>query len=125
VLEDEAPVLRSDGSYVRDYLYVEDVVEAYLTLAECAGRDGVRGEAFNFGPRRPLTVLQITRAVLAAMDRSDLEPVIRNTARGEIRDQFLDPAKAARILGWEPRFTLEEGLEATVAWYRAFLRARP
>jgi CDP-glucose 4,6-dehydratase len=85
----------------------------------------VRGEAFNFSPQRPLTVLEITRAVLAAMDRSDLEPVILNSARGETRDQYLDRGKAARVLGWEPRFTLEEGLEATVAWYRTFLRCEP
>jgi CDP-glucose 4,6-dehydratase len=124
VLEGKPPVLRSDGSFVRDYLYVEDVVDAYLALAEAAGRQGVRGEAFNFSPQRPLTVLEITRAVLAAMDRSDLQPVILGTAMGEIRDQALDAGKAARVLGWEPRFGLEDGLEATVAWYREFMRGR-
>jgi CDP-glucose 4,6-dehydratase len=124
VLEGRPPTLRSDGSFIRDYLYVEDVVDAYLALAEAAGREGVRGEAFNFSPQQPLTVLQITRAVLAAMDHADLEPVILGTARAEIRDQFLDAGKAARVLGWEPRFGLEEGLEATVAWYRDFLRDR-
>jgi CDP-glucose 4,6-dehydratase len=67
-------------------------------------------------------VLEITRAVLAAMDRSDLEPVILDSARAEIKDQYLDAGKAARVLGWEPRYGLEEGLEATVAWYRTFLR---
>jgi len=124
VLEGKAPVLRSDGSFIRDYIYVEDVVDAYLALAEGAGREGVRGEAFNFSPQRPLTVLEITRAVLAAMDRPDLEPVILNQARAEIRDQYLDAGKAARVLGWEPRYALEEGLETTVAWYRAFMRDR-
>jgi CDP-glucose 4,6-dehydratase len=125
VLENKAPVLRSDGSYRRDYIYVEDVVDAYLTLAERADRDGVRGEAFNFGPQRPLTVLEIVRAVLAAMDREDLEPVVTGQARLEVRDQWLDYRKAARVLDWEPRTSLEEGLEATVAWYRNFLRERP
>ena len=122
VLEGRAPELRSDGSYIRDYLYVEDVVDAYMVLAAGAGREGVRGEAFNFSPQAPLTVLQLTRAVLAALDRPDLEPVIRDTAQAEIRDQYLDARKAARVLGWEPRFSLEEGLEATVAWYRSFMR---
>jgi CDP-glucose 4,6-dehydratase len=122
VLEGRAPVLRSDGSFIRDYVYVEDVVDAYMAMAEAAGRPGVRGEAFNFSPQRPLTVLEITRAVLAAMDRSDLEPVILDSARAEIKDQYLDAGKAARVLGWEPRYGLEEGLEATVAWYRTFLR---
>jgi len=124
VLEGKPPVLRSDGSFKRDYIYVEDVVDAYLALAEAAGRPGVRGEAFNFGPQRPLTVLEITRAVLEAMDRCDLEPVILGTAKAEIKDQCLDAAKAARLLGWEPRFGLEDGLEMTVAWYRTFMRDR-
>jgi CDP-glucose 4,6-dehydratase len=125
VLEGRAPVLRSDGTFTRDYIYVEDVVEAYLTLAESAGREGVKGQAFNFSPQRPLTVLEMTRAVLAAMDRPDLEPVILDTAKAEIKDQYLDAGKAARILGWEPRHGLEEGLEATVAWYRDFMRDHP
>jgi CDP-glucose 4,6-dehydratase len=122
VLEGKRPVLRSDGSFVRDYIYVEDVVDAYLALAEAAGRPGVRGEAFNFSPQHPLTVLEITRAVLAAMDRADLQPVILASARDEIKDQYLDAGKAARLLGWEPRYGLEDGLEATVAWYRTFMR---
>jgi CDP-glucose 4,6-dehydratase len=123
-LESKAPVLRSDGSNLRDYIYVEDVVDAYLALAEAAGRPGVRGEAFNFGLQRPLSVLAITRAVLAAMDRPELEPVIENTAKAEIQDQYLDSGKALRVLDWEPRFGLEEGLDLTVAWYRDFMRDR-
>jgi len=122
VLEGKPPVLRSDGSFIRDYIYVEDVVDAYLALAEAAGREGVRGEAFNFSPQRPLSVLEITRAVLAAMDRSDLKPVILASAKAEIKDQHLDCGKAVRLLDWEPRFSLEDGLEATVAWYRSFMR---
>ena len=123
VLEGKVPQLRSDGSFIRDYIYVGDVVDAYLDLAEGAGREGVKGEAFNFSPQRPLTVLEITRAVLAAMG-SQVEPVILNTAKAEIKDQYLDAGKAARVLGWQPRFGLEEGLEATVAWYRDYLRGR-
>jgi CDP-glucose 4,6-dehydratase len=124
VLEGRAPELRSDGQFTRDYIYVEDVVEGYLVLAEACGREGVRGEAFNFGPQRPLTVLEITRAVLETLDRADLEPVILDTARAEIRDQYLDSSKAEQRLGWRPQRSLEEGLEATAAWYRAFLRDR-
>ncbi|NTV73633.1 MAG: NAD-dependent epimerase/dehydratase family protein [Holophaga sp.] len=124
-LEGRPPVLRSDGTFIRDYIYVDDVVEAYLVLAEGAGKPGIRGEAFNFSPERPQTVMEITRAVLAALDRSDLEPVILGTARAEIRDQYLDAGKAARILGWTPRHSLEEGLAATVEWYRAYLGSRP
>lgn len=125
VLAGRAPELRSDGTFLRDYIYVEDVVDAYLALAETADRDGVRGEAFNFSPQRPLTVLEITRAVLAALGRPEVQPVILGTARAEIRDQYLDAGKAARVLDWRPKWPLEAGLEATVAWYRAFLGSRP
>jgi CDP-glucose 4,6-dehydratase len=120
-LEGKPPVLRSDGTFIRDYIYVEDVVDAYLALAENADREGVRGEAFNFSPEKPLNVLEITRLVLDAMGRSDLEPVIQNTARAEIKDQYLDASKAMRVLGWSCRRSLKEGLESTVAWYRQFL----
>jgi len=124
-LEGQAPVLRSDGTFTRDYLYVEDVVDAYLALAEAADREEVRGEAFNFSPERQMSVLEITRMLLDVLGRSDLEPIIRNTARGEIRDQYLDASKARRVLGWSCRFGLREGLERTVAWYRAHLEQRP
>jgi CDP-glucose 4,6-dehydratase len=120
-LEGRAPALRSNGLFTRDYIFVDDVVEAYLALAANAGADGVRGEAFNFSPERPLTVLEITRATLAAVGRPDLEPVILDNARGEIRDQYLDASKAGRVLGWRPAHSLERGLAATVAWYRSFL----
>lgn len=123
-LEGRGPILRSDGTYVRDYLYVEDVVDAYMVLAEHVGREGVRGEAFNFSPERPLTVLEITRAVLEAVGRPDLEPSILDSARAEIRDQYLDSRKALERLGWKAKYGLKEGLAATVAWYRAFLGAR-
>lgn len=120
-LEDRAPVLRSNGKFIRDYIYVEDVVDAYLALAEESHRDAVRGQAFNFSPERPLTVLEITGAVLGAMGRLDLEPVILDTARAEIKDQYLDASKALEVLGWKPKWSLERGMAETVAWYRAYL----
>jgi CDP-glucose 4,6-dehydratase len=125
VLRGERPVLRSDGTYVRDYLYVEDVVDAYLLLADGADRGGVKGEAFNFSPERPLTVFEITQALLGLLERADLPPVVLDDARAEIHDQFLDSAKARRVLDWAPRWSLPEGLRATIAWYRAFLGAQP
>jgi len=121
VLENRAPVLRSDGTFTRDYLYVEDVVDAYLALADSADREGVRGEAFNFSPERQVSVLELTRLVLELMGRPDLEPVIQNTAQGEIRDQYLDASKAQRVLGWSCHFGLKEGLERSIAWYQAYL----
>lgn len=124
VLEGKAPVLRSDGSYTRDYLFVEDVVDAYMSLAEQVDREGVRGEAFNFSPERQMSVLEIVQELLTVLGRPDLQPVIHNNAKAEIRDQYLDASKAKRILGWSIGTPIHEGLHNTVDWYRAFLEAR-
>ncbi|MBI3073166.1 MAG: GDP-mannose 4,6-dehydratase [Deltaproteobacteria bacterium] len=123
-LEGKRPVLRSDGSYTRDYIYVEDVVDAYICLAEATADGPARGQAFNFGPGRGIDVLGITNATLRAVGRDDLEPIILNEAKAEIRHQVLDSTKARTKLGWTPRFTLEEGLRRTVLWYQDFLAAR-
>ncbi len=122
VLEGKAPVLRSDGTFTRDYVYVLDVVDAYLELAERAEDDGVRGEAFNFSAGDPVSVLEITLAIQRLMGREDLEPVILNRARGEIKDQHLDSTKARERLGWSGGYTLDVGLRETIEWYKQFLR---
>lgn len=119
-LEGRSVALRSDGTFLRDYLYIEDAVDAYLALAEAA--DGAaRGEAYNVSPEKALSVLEIVRATLEAVGRPDLEPVIQGDATAEIRDQYLDASKLRQRLGWVPRISLEEGLARTVAWYRGFL----
>jgi CDP-glucose 4,6-dehydratase len=117
----ERPVIRSNGLFTRDYIYVQDVVDAYLALADRCGDDDVRGEAFNFSPERPLSVLEITEAIQRLMAREDLQPRVLDQARGEIRDQYLDSTKAKTRLGWSARFTLDAGLRETIAWYRRFL----
>jgi CDP-glucose 4,6-dehydratase len=121
VLSNQHPVLRSDGSYTRDFIFVSDVVQAYLLLASHTGKEKLQGEGFNFGLQSRVTVLDMTRAILRLMGRSDLQPVIANAARGEIKDQSLDAGKAKRLLGWTPRYTLEEGLDETIRWYREYL----
>ncbi len=121
LLAGERPIIRSDGRFVRDYIYVEDVVEAYLALGVAAERAEVRGQAFNFSPETQVQVIEIVNALRRIMGRMDLEPVILDQVKAEIRDQFLDASKAARVLGWKSAFTLEDGLARTVAWYRRFL----
>ncbi len=121
VLRDERPIIRSDGQYVRDYFYVEDGAAAYMLLAErlyC--RQELRGQVFNFSNELQLTVMELVRRILRAMD-SDLEPEVRNEAGNEIRRQYLSAERARRVLNWSPLFTLEQGLERTIEWYREFL----
>lgn len=116
-LRGESPVVRSDGSYIRDYFYVEDAVEAYLQLAERLPDPGFVGEAFNFGTETPMSVLEVVDAILRATGRQRLEPTILGEASHEIRRQYLDCTKARERLDWRPRHTFEEGLQKTVQWY--------
>lgn len=121
VLRSQNPVVRSDGSYVRDYFFVRDAVQAYLGLAERVHEPGVMGEAFNFGTETPFSVLEVVAHILKVMGRSDLEPQIMNQASAEIPRQFLDCEKAARVLGWRSRFPFEAGLSETIPWYERHL----
>ena len=117
-LLDERPLIRSDGTYVRDYFYVADAAEAYLDLAERMSERDLGGEAFNFGTETPLSVLEMVETILGLMGKSSLRPRILDEARSEIRAQYLDCTKARRVLGWRPRHTLEDALRETIDWYR-------
>jgi CDP-glucose 4,6-dehydratase len=120
ILRGQRPVIRSDGNYIRDYFYVEDGAAAYMLLAErLAENPALRGEAFNFSNELQMTVLELVQEILRRMG-SALTPEIRCEASNEIRHQYLSAEKARRVLGWRPLFTLDEGLERTIAWYREF-----
>lgn len=119
-LRGESPVIRSDGTFVRDYIYVKDVARAYMRLAECLDDSRVQGEAFNFSTESPMTVLEMVQAIQKLMDSTHLKADIRNCAEGEISKQHLSAAKARRILKWDPTFDLEAGLRETIAWYRTY-----
>jgi CDP-glucose 4,6-dehydratase len=121
LLEGQRPVIRSDGTLTRDYLYVEDAASCYLQLAEVlADRPELAGEAFNLASERPLSVLEVVELMQASAGTS-LVPDIRATASGEISHQYLSAEKARAVLGWKPTYTFEEGLDRTVAWYREAL----
>lgn len=113
------PVVRSDGTSVRDYFYVEDAVDAYLTLAGRLPEEGFAGEAFNFGNEAPAAVLDVVALILKLAGRPDLDVVVLNEARHEIPHQSLDCAKARRLLDWRPAHSLETGLQKTIEWYAA------
>jgi CDP-glucose 4,6-dehydratase len=124
ILRGERPMIRSDGSYIRDYFYVKDGAAAYLHLAECMAREPqVAGHAFNFSTELQVTVREMVARILGLM-ASPLEPDLRNEARNEIRHQYLSAAKARRLLAWAPRYELDEALGETIGWYRHYF-ARP
>jgi CDP-glucose 4,6-dehydratase len=119
-----APVIRSDGTLERDYLYVEDAVEAYLAIWELLETGRGAGEAFNAGGDRPHSVLEVAELVCRVAG-TDVEPDVRGTGTppGEIMRQWVDSTKLRTMSGWEPRASLEEGLARTVDWYRRYLTA--
>ena len=122
ILNDQRPVIRSDGPFVRDYFYVEDGAAAYMLLAEKMATDeSLAGEAFNFSNEIQVTVLDLVNRLIQLMG-SSLTPDVRNEASHEIRHQYLSAEKARTRLGWTPLFNLEQGLELTVAWYREFFK---
>ncbi|HVL50059.1 MAG TPA: NAD-dependent epimerase/dehydratase family protein [Actinomycetota bacterium] len=121
LLTSRRPVIRSDGSFVREYMYVQDAVDAYLALAGLAGKPEVAGQAFNFGTEEPLTVRELYGAVCEAVGGGYVEPAVLNRAKDEIMDQRLSTAKARRLLGWSPNHGLIDGLRQTLDWYRGYL----
>lgn len=117
----QRPVIRSDGSYIRDYFFVEDGAHAYMTLAEALAKNPqLRGEAFNFSNEIQVTVLELVAKMVQLMG-SNLQPDVRGETVNEIRHQYLNAAKARKMLDWQPLFTLDSGLEQTIAWYQAHL----
>lgn len=123
VLRGERPVIRSDGKFIRDYFYIEDGAAAYMLLAERLADDPIlHGQAFNFSNESQISVLEMVDLILAKMN-SSLRPEILNQASNEIRHQYLSAERARTVLNWQPKFTLDAGLDRTLAWYRAFLSA--
>lgn len=121
ILRGHPPIIRSDGKYIRDYFYAEDGALVYMHLAEkLASTPELKGEAFNFSNEIQLTVSQVVEKILHLM-KSNLNPEILNETSNEILHQYLSAKKARTVLNWKPSFTLEEGLEKTIEWYRTFL----
>ena len=122
-LNGERPVLRSDGTMIRDYIYVRDAVLAYLLLAERMDNSALHGHAFNFSGEQPLSVLELVEMTLRLAGRPDLQPIILGEATAEIPSQYLAAGKARRMLGWEPGWTTEQALIETIDWYRNWFEA--
>lgn len=122
LLSDEAPIIRSNGLFVRDYVYVKDIVQAYLKLGESVQREEIQGEAFNFSPGSPYNVLEIVEMIQTHMGCTHIKPKVLNEAKAEIQDQLLSSKKAEALLNWFPTYSLKEGLKETIAWYENYLQ---
>ncbi len=124
-IDGRPPVLRSDGSPERDFLYVEDAARAYVAIADALDRDEVCGQAFNAGGGRAHPVREVV-GLIARLAGTGVEPDVRGMGNpaGEIDRQYVDSAKIRELVGWEPEVDLEEGLRRTIDWYRAHPEAR-
>jgi len=118
VLLDKDPIIRSDGTPVRDYIYISDVVNAYLTLAKNLDRSEVKGQAFNFGTGKPVSVLDLVRKTIEVSGKTHLKPVVLGKETKEINVEYLSSEKARVVLNWEAKVPLERGLLETIRWYK-------
>ncbi len=125
LLANQRPVIRSNGLFIRDYIYVKDVADAYMTLAEQMDNPAVVGQAFNFSTDVPLTTIEIVAKIRSLMGKTHLEPIILNEASHEIPAQHLCSAKAKRLLNWETQYGVDAGLQETIAWYTNHISAAP
>lgn len=124
LLRGERPTIRSDGTPVRDYLYIEDIVDAYEVLARNLDRKEIQGEAFNFGTEKPVSVLDLVAKICFIMGKPNVQPVILNEADREILRQYLSSEKAYQRLNWKPKCSLDEGLRTTIHWYKEFFQEK-
>ncbi|HOU11780.1 MAG TPA: GDP-mannose 4,6-dehydratase [Anaerolineae bacterium] len=120
-LQGKAPIIRSDGTFVRDYLYVRDAVRAYMMLAEALDRPDIRGQAFNCSTDEPMSVLEMTRLILSLSPHPRMQPIVLNEVKNEIKDQYLNSAKIEAAIGWQPAWSREAALVETLAWYAQYL----
>jgi CDP-glucose 4,6-dehydratase len=117
-LKSQPLIIRSNGKFTRDYNYVEDIVSAYLVLAQKAKKLNLYGQAFNFSDEFPISVLDLFKKISKLASKKVLPPKILNRAHLEIMHQSLSSLKARRVLGWRPQYSLSEGLIKTIAWYK-------
>jgi len=120
LIKNEQPIIRSDGTPERDYIYIKDAVKAYIVLAENLHKEEVVGQAFNFGTGKPISVLELYKKIIKMMGK-DVDPKILGEAKNEIDRQYLDSEKAKKVLNWAPEYGLDEGIKETIEWYEEYL----
>ncbi len=119
------PIIRSDGTPVRDFIYIADAVSGYLMLAEKLNEKKVTGNAFNFGSNSPIKILDLVNKIIAISGKK-LKPQIlgKGKPKAEISIQYLSSEKAKKLLGWKAKIPLERGLRETFKWYTKFFASR-
>jgi CDP-glucose 4,6-dehydratase len=122
LIKNEQPIIRSDGSYIRDYFYIKDAVISYLLLAEKMAEFDIKGESFNFSNEIQVSVLELVEKIIAIMGKENIKPKILADAKNEIVQQYLSAKKAREVLKWKPKYGLDEGIKETIEWYENFFR---
>ncbi|MFA5778955.1 MAG: GDP-mannose 4,6-dehydratase [Elusimicrobiota bacterium] len=118
-LSDKPIEIRSDGKFTRDYVFVEDIANGYILLAEKLQKLKLSGAAFNFSDENPITVIEFVKKIYNAAGKKPNYRIL-NQAKYEIKYQYLASQKARKTLGWNPRYSMESGLKKTIDWYRNF-----
>jgi len=121
VLKEKQFVIRSDGKFTRDYIYVRDIVDAYILLAENLKKKKLAGEAFNFSCEKPMSVIEFFDQIVKTSEKHRIVPKILNQAQYEIKHQYLSSEKAKRILRWKAKVNYSKGLKETLDWYQTHL----
>lgn len=116
IIKDKTLIIRSDGKFTRDYIYVDDIAKGYMLLAQKAKRLNLFGEAFNFSCENPINVLELVKKIYKLSGKKN-NFKITNIAQYEIKHQYLDSKKAKKILGWKPKYTLSQGIKESIKWY--------
>lgn len=123
IIFNQNPMIRSDGTYLRDYFYVKDAVNGYIILAENLPK--FKGHAFNFGTEKPISVIDLVNKMISMFKtKRKIKPKILNKAKNEIKNQYLDCKKSRELLNWYPKFSLEKGLKETYQWYKKFFNEK-
>ncbi|MDP2922789.1 MAG: GDP-mannose 4,6-dehydratase [Candidatus Omnitrophota bacterium] len=120
IIKEKPLLIRSDGKFIRDYIYVKDIVGGYLLLAEKMPQAKLYGEAFNFSGENPISVLELVKKIYQLAGTKPNYKIL-NKVKYEIKYQYLSSKKARKILGWKAKYTLEEGLRKTINWYKTHL----
>jgi len=122
IIENKDPVIRSDGSPIRQYAYIKDIIGGYKLLAAGMQNKRILGEAFNFGSYKPISVLDLTKLLIKLSGNTTLKPITLSNTKHEIDKQYASSKKAEKLLGWKTEYKFEDALKETIEWYRNFFR---